>query len=630
MASNQQTNSAIENDGQNMATLKRNVPEDDYSAFQSRLAAWELARFAPPPEPPLTPLEPTLIKMMPLRDGAELYTEIFLPTEEGLIQSEDQGFPIILIRSPYPFSLASRSGGLTIPRYLDAGYGLVYQLTRGQGESKGSFQFLRDDINDGYDAVQWLAGQPWCNSKVGMMGSSYLGSTQLLAARVKPPALKCIMPTAFIGHFTRCFPFSCGVPAKGIYMQWHQVLDASNPSDLDVAYNDMRALQHPKWGPAFRKRPLIDAADQVLSGDKLTSWRETLSNPTDQDYWAPLHFTDAELAELDLPIFFTDGWYDATVGPVDFFSRLEKATPGREDRYLLVGPWDHYQTAANSQAGDDNGDRILPDNGAMDFIAQRLAFFDRYLKGDKTSKVQEDRVRVYISGAPDSKANCWLKLPTFPAPDTNYQSFYLHSQGDARSYPGDGLLSAEPPGQEPNDHYTYDPALPTHSQMETYCDRRDVEIRSDVLTYTSAPLKQALTILGDIQLVLYAASDGPDTDWFTVITEVFPGGQSKSFHYAPQAFRARYREGLDKEVFLIPNQPEKFQIPMGSAGHQIAAGNRLRLSIFSSAFPEYDTNANTGNPAATDTEIRVAQQTILHNIERPSRLILPVIELAPS
>lgn len=252
-----------------------------------------------------------------------------------------------------------------------------------------------------------------------MQGASYLGSTQLLAARTKPPALKCIMPTAFIGNCIHCFPFSYGVPNKAPYMQWHQVADAERWDDMDVAYGDMNAINHPTWGPAFRKRPLIDAANEVLSGDKLQSYRETIANPLDNEFWEKVHFTDNELAQLDIPIFFTDGWYDMTIGPIDFFSRLEKIhqTSG-PDRYLLVGPWNHYQTYSPSEPGDFDGDRKLPANGAVDLVAQRLAFFDRYLKGDNNAIVQEDRVRVYITGAENSNANRWLNFPTFPVPGT--------------------------------------------------------------------------------------------------------------------------------------------------------------------------------------------------------------------
>ena len=588
--------------------------------YESRLAAWNKARFAPPPEKPLAPSEPTHIKTVPMRDGIHLYTEIFLPLSSTPT-------PVVLIRSPYPYSRPSRNDKRPISRYQQAGYAVVFQLTRGQGQSQGQFRLLQDDINDGYDAIQWITEQSWCNGKVGMEGPSYLGSTQLMAAKSKHSALKCMMPTAFVGNWTHSFPFSWGVPNKAPYMQWQQVLNAERSNDMDVVYGDMNALNHPAWGPAFRHRPLVDAADSVLNGDKLANWRDTISSPVDNDFWQAIHFTDEELDELDFPVFFTDGWHDATFGPIDFFTRLEKRQPTNPDHYLLVGPWDHYQTYTNSQPGDDNGDRVLPDNGACDHIPQRLAFFDRYLKDDTTSVVQEDRVRVYITGAPNSNANLWKHFPTFPVPGTEKKCLYLHSQGDARSFPGDGVLNFEQPNDEPTDHYIYDPDLPTSSLLETSKDRRQTEVRSDVLTYTSEPLSEALTILGDIKLTLHAASNAPDTDWFAILTEIYPDGQSKSFHYAPPAFRARYREGFDKEVFLTPDQPEEFNIPMGAAGHQIAAGHCLRLSIFSAAFPEYDPNSNTGNPAATDTDSRIAKQTIYHDSARASCLILPVIPL---
>ena len=568
--------------------------------------------------------KPTMVEMIPMRDGVCLYTEIFLSSSS--FDNTSESFPAIFSRTPYPYSRPSRLDKRPISSYLEAGYAVVWQNTRGQGSSSGDFHFLKDDMYDGYDSIAWIAEQPWCDGSVGMEGSSYAGSTQLLAAKAKPPALKCIMPTAFVGNFTHCFPFSYGVPSKGPLMQWYQLADSETGDDMDVCYGDMRGLNHPRWGPAFRKRPLIEAADNILSGDKIDSYRDTIANPKDNGYWHSIHFTDNELADLDLPIFFTDGWYDMTVGPIDFFSRLEKSRPS-DNRYLLVGPWDHYQTAAHSQPGDDNGDRILPDNGAFNHVDLRLAFFDRYLKGNKKALAHKERVHVYITGSPDSNANCWRGFETFPAPSTEYKLLYLHSRGDARSFPGDGCLSWQEPTDETADSYTYDPTLPTQSQVENSQDRRDVEVRSDVLTYTSQPLTAPLTILGDIKLILHAASDGPDTDWFALITEVFPDGQSKSFHYAPPAFRARYREGFDKEVFLTPNKPEEFTISMGPAGHQIAVGNRLRLSIFSAAFPEYEPNTNTGNEAATDITMRVAQQTIFHDSERPSRIELPVIDL---
>ena len=227
------------------------------------LRGWRQFNFPPPPSPPLNPIDPTQTIMLPMRDDIKLYTELFLP-EPTLPH------PCILIRSPYPFSCPSRNGKVSIERCLKAGYAVVFQLTRGQGQSEGEFRLLKNEANDGYDTIQWVADQSWSNGKVGMRGASYLGSTQIQAARAKPPALKCIAPTAFVGNSVTNVPFTYGVPNKASYMQWQKVLDADKWEDMDVDYSDLiRALDHPKWGPAFRKRPLVDAADDVLSGNKL-------------------------------------------------------------------------------------------------------------------------------------------------------------------------------------------------------------------------------------------------------------------------------------------------------------------------------------------------------------------------
>lgn len=389
--------------------------------------------------------------MVAMSDGTALYTEIFLPP------GPPKPRPVVLLRSPYPYSLPSRHDKMAIPRYLTAGYAFVFQLTRGQGRSEGVFHHHSDDPDDGYDCIAWIAAQAWCDGNVGMQGVSYLGSSQLMAARRKPPALKCIMPTGFVGNFTRCFPFSHGVPHKAAYLQWYQLVDAHSLAELDAAYGDANLLSHPKWGPALRKRPLLDAANEVLSGDKLAAYRDSIARPLDDEFWAPIHFNDEQLAELDIPIFFTDGWYDATVGPMDFFSRLEKTkscdSTSKPDRYLLVGPWNHAQTFTPGNPGDFDGERRLPENAALDLVALRLAFFDRYLKGQENTSVQADRVRVYISGGAASSVNRWFGFTTLPAPDTQWAHWYLHSDGQAHDSPSDGTLNNTLPGKEPTDHY---------------------------------------------------------------------------------------------------------------------------------------------------------------------------------
>lgn len=590
--------------------------------YEKCLEEWEKGRFAPPPEAPPNPTLPKYTEMVPMRDGTRLYTEIFLPSESD---GHDSSFPTILTRSPYPFSRPSRNDRLPITRFLDAGFAYVFQLTRGQGASEGVFKFFQSDGEDGYDAVEWIAGQNWCNGAIGMFGSSYSGGTQLLAAKAAPPSLKCIMPTAFVGNFTTCFPFSYGVPMKAHYMQWHTVADAESWDSLDAPYGETQSLLiHKRWGAALERRPLLDSANDILEGDKLESWRNTIAHPADDEFWDTVHFTNEELALIDIPMFFTDGWYDSTVGPIDFFSRLVTIAPDRDDVYLLVGPWNHAQTASVTTPLEDDGDRVLPVKGAYDIVEQSIIFFDRYLNDNKNSIVLENRAKVYVADSAGTEGGEWITFSSFPPPQVSVRKLFLHSDGDAALFPGGGKLDANKPGKEPFDQFYYDPAVPTSYELGSSRDRRPHEIRSDVLTYTSDPFDEATILLGEIVLVLYASSDGRDTDWFTSLTEVFADGSSKSFYYAPPGFRARYRQGQSSEVLLVPNEVTEFRLPMGPAGHKIAAGNRLRLSVFSSAYPEFDPNTNTGAPAHLDTKQRVAQQRVFHDCDRHSHLLLPV------
>ena len=585
-------------------------------SYEQRLKRWQASRFSPPPEVDLTPTQPSSIAMAPLRDGIKLYTEIFMPSGAG-------PFPVVLHRSPYPMFRPSRHDFWPLSRYLEAGYIYVFQNTRGQHRSEGEFRMLLDDPDDGYDCIQWIAEQPWCNGNVGMEGSSYAGSTQLFAARKKPPALKCIMPTAFIGNVTQFYPYQNGVPVKGFFLQWYKVADTESMADLDCAYGDMSIIDDPVWGEAYHKRPLIDSADNILVGDKLQSWKDIMSHPTDDEYWKPVHFNDEELAALDLPMLITDGWLDPTVGPLEYFQRLEKLSLNRDNIYLLVGSWDHNQTFRSYAHDQSHGERIMPANAGSDLMGQRLSFFDRYLKGNQDAVVQQSRVKIYITGLDQ-----WFNFDTFPPPEVSHHSLFLSSDGDARSFPGDGSLDWQEPLTPGTDSYVYDPSYPTRAPLEfsEFNDRRELEVRSDVLVYTSAPLSEPVAILGDINAVLYASSDCLDTDWFVQISEVFPDGRSISFHSSISALRARYREGTHNEVLLTPNEPTKFVVPMGSAGHQVPAGHRIRVSIYSAAFPACDPNTNTGNEVAFDTDWKVANQTIYHGGDLASHIILPLFK----
>jgi putative CocE/NonD family hydrolase len=269
------------------------------------------------------------------------------------------------------------------------------------------------------------------------------------------------------------------------------------------------------------------------------------------------------------------------------------------------------------------GEMTFTPDSIIDRTAQHLAFFDHYLKG-ATPQFDQPRVKVYLTGS-----NEWLEFPDYPPPQAQAKPLYFHSGGKANTLLGDGTLSWSPPKKEPPDTYTYDPKKPVEFGMGeemNAVDNRLVEIRRDVLVYTSDELTEPLSILGPVSVELHAASDARDTDFTAKLLDVTPDG--KAVNLGPEGMgirRARYRNGYAKEELLTPDKPEKFPIELFDIGHTFLPGHRIRVEISSSASPLFNPNQNTGNPVATDTEWKSANQTVFHEKDLPSHILLPVL-----
>ncbi len=162
--------------------------------------------------------------------------------------------------------------------------------------------------------------------------------------------------------------------------------------------------------------------------------------------------------------------------------------------------------------------------------------------------------------------------------------------------------------------------------MFSGADLKQVEQRQDVLVYTSDVLETDMEVFGPVIVELFAASDALDTDWVVRIQDVYPDGRAANLgcRINGAVLRARFRQGYEKEVLLTPGKPEKYRINIYHIGHAFLKGHRIRLHITSSSFPAIAPNQNTGNPVATDTEWRTANQTIYHDTTYPSVVILPV------
>ncbi|HEY8414755.1 MAG TPA: CocE/NonD family hydrolase, partial [Thermaerobacter sp.] len=255
-----------------------------------------------------------------------------------------------------------------------------------------------------------------------------------------------------------------------------------------------------------------------------------------------------------------------------------------------------------------------------------VRWLDYWLKGIDNGIGDEPPISLFIMGA-----NYWRDEHEWPLARTRWTKFYLRSGGRANSRFGDGVLSTEPPAtDEPPDVYLYDPARPVpfitdplSSQIGGPDDYSAIETRGDVLVYSTPPLDRDVEVTGPVNLVLYASSSAVDTDFMAKLVDVHPNGFCQRL--CDGIVRARFREGMDKEVFMEPGKVYRFEIDLWNTAQVFKRGHRIRLEIASSAFPKYDRNLNTGEPLATSTRMVVAENRVWHTPAWPSHLILPII-----
>ncbi|MSP12887.1 MAG: CocE/NonD family hydrolase [Chloroflexi bacterium] len=545
---------------------------------------------------------------VPMRDGVNLSADIYLPKDTG-------PFPTVLMRTPYNnnderFIEKGR-------RLANSGYVCVVQDCRGRSDSEGSYYPFRDDGVDGYDTQQWVGRQPWSNGKIGMAGSSYGGLVQWQSAPHRSEFLTCLAPRVI------CVDFYSGLVHPGGAFQLHVMLNWGMGTNAHTG----QSIAYHNWTEAFRALPLIEMT--ALAGrSNMPFWRDWVQHPAYDDYWHPMN-VEEKWDQIEVPALNMGGWYDlyAQHTFINFNGlRLHGRTPAARQSRLIVGPWPH-----NLSASPRTGDVDFGAHSMADLETLELRWFNYWLKGIDTGIVDEAPLRLFIMGI-----NEWHDEYEWPLARTDWQQWHLHSQGHANTLLGDGALAPEAPADEQPDRFTYDPQFPAPTVGGNNCcsplivpwgpyDQRAMEMRSDVLCYTSAPLAQDMEVTGPIKMVLYAASDAPDTDWTAKLVEVSPTGYAKNL--CDGIIRARYRESFSDPSLLEPQRVYRYEIDMAVTGNVFRKGHAIRVEISSSNFPRFDRNLNTGRDAATETEMHQARQTIYHTREYPSHILLPVIQV---
>jgi putative CocE/NonD family hydrolase len=348
-----------------------------------------------------------------------------------------------------------------------------------------------------------------------------------------------------------------------------------------------------------------------------------LDHPSYDTFWTTFD-VEAKHGEFETPAFHVTGWYDAlSNGTIKNFTGLRKnarTARARDNQRLLIGPWTHSTPTLRSTS---IGDADFGPSAGFDSEQLMLDWFDYWLKDKPTNVMSRAPVRLFIMGA-----NVWRDEREWPLARAVPRAFYFHSEGGALTAAGTGTLSVAAPASEPADHFTYDPAnpVPTGARggySRAPSDQREVETRRDVLVYSSAPIETALEVTGPISVTLWASSSETDTDFTAKLVDVFPDGTARAL--TDGIIRARYRNSKTAPVLLTPNQPTQFTIDVGATSNVFLPGHRIRVEISSSNFPRFDRNPNTGGRFGDDAELRPARQTILHDAEHPSRIVLPVV-----
>ncbi len=527
---------------------------------------------------------------MHTRDGVRLDADIYRPDVAG-------EFPILLMRQPYGRAIASTVVYAHPTWYAAQGYIVVIQDVRGRGTSEGEFKLFANEIADGEDTVNWVANLPHSNGKVGMYGFSYQGMTQLYAAANQPAALKTICP-AMIGYdLYTDWAYEGGAFCLQTNLAWAIQL-ATETARLrgdKVAYQALFT--------ASRNLPLNNPEIlQHLAPESF--YHEWFAHPQPDNYWEELS-PKRHLQSVDLPMFHIGGWFDTYLrGTLHLYKDM--AARSTTPQHLLVGPWAHLPW------GRKVGNVDFGPKAASPVDRMQIRWFDQFLKDVDTGLLTEEPVCLFEMGS-----NIWRTFPKFPTP--NPKSYYLSTTGLASIREDSGRLSTQN-SELSTDVLVHDPwrpvpALGGHATIPAgVFERSHLDLRSDVLTYTTEPLADNLHLAGDVILEIFCSTDQASYDLCAVLSEVYPNGQ---VYNITQGY-VHCREGA---------KPIPTKIQLQATCVRIAKGHAVRLSLSVACFPAY--SMNSGNSAINSSESLLNAQIITLTVscgnEATSRVVLPIM-----
>jgi len=580
-----------------------------------------------------------------VRDGTKLAADIYRPARGG--KPVEGRFPTLLTRTPYNKDGAANEGRY----YAGRSYNVVANDVRGRYASEGTWRMIADDPSDGYDVVEWIAAQPWSDGKIGTFGTSYAGGTQHALAEMSPPHLTTMMPIDALSNSG-----ISGMRHGGAFelriMNWIFQIGAPNSRaaladptlQSALIVNGRRIRQH------VDNLPVRLGTTPLKVVPEYEAWLvEAMQSGSESPFWKirGMSVVDHVADYADVPVLHITGWYDSWTRQVTLsYEALSKAK--RSPQRLTIGPWIH-----GGQNSNGAGEVEFTPDAAVDLLAWRLRWYDHWLKGRANGVEDDPPVLLYIMGTGDDRKSpsgrlrhggFWRPEREWPLARARLTPFYLR---------GNGTLTTDAPRETSSrTSFLFDPAHPvptiggnisSNAGLMTnggYDQRpRDdthaaesllpLSERRDVLVLRTGPLAEDVEATGPVSVKLWVSSTAVDTDFTAKLIDEIPATPDYPLGFdlnlGDSIVRTRYRESLDHPKLLTPGEVVPVTIALYPTANVFKKGHRIRLDVSSSNFPRFDVNPNTGDPLGTHRRMIAATNTVVHDAEHPSHLLLPVV-----
>ena len=582
--------------------------------------------------------------MAAMRDGVKLACDIYMPARNG--EFVGGAWPAVLERTPYDKTQRIDRG-----RYFARNsYVFVAQDVRGRFKSEGEWYAFAHEAPDGYDTIEWIAQQPWCNGKVGTMGGSYAGSDQSALATLDPPHLAAMAVNVGASNYHHSSMRHNGAAELRFFMYAFRMAVTSKEAMGDAKIRSAVTEADAEIAQWLRRLPLRKGVSPLRLLPSYEEWiYDVLTRGDYDDYWKQRGYAISHYYEehADVPTYYIGSWYDSYArGTCENFAALRRAK--RSLQKMILGPWTHGASGVSFAGDVEFGTQARLDD--PNWFHKR--WFDHALKGSSNGIAEEPPVTIFVMGGGTGKKDTngrlehggyWRFEDEWPPARTQRVDYYLRH---------DGTLSRQPPESSPPSSYTFDPRKPVPTIGGNLSAGGDVlppggfdqrgdprfpgaegslplNSRPDVLSFQTHTLAQDLEVTGTVEVTLHASSSALDTDFTAKLLDIYP-----AFEDYPEGFalnltdsiiRARYRNSPEAADLMEPGRVYEFRFQLYPISNVFKAGHRIRLDVSSSNFPRFDVNPNTGGPLGKESQMVIAQQSIYHDADHPSCITLPII-----